>query len=74
MKVFYGARIFDGELLHDDCALIVEGESVQALVGFKDRPGGGEQRDLGGGIFEFRLHRLANQRRRRRVVQRQSDS
>ena len=25
MKVLYGARIFDGERLHDDCALVVEG-------------------------------------------------
>jgi N-acetylglucosamine-6-phosphate deacetylase len=51
MKVLYGARIFDGERLHDDCALVVEGESIQALVGFKDRPRGGEQTDLGGGIM-----------------------
>jgi N-acetylglucosamine-6-phosphate deacetylase len=51
MKIFYGARIFDGERLRDDCALVVEGESIQALVGFKDRPRGGEQVDLGGGIL-----------------------
>jgi N-acetylglucosamine-6-phosphate deacetylase len=51
MKVLYGARIFDGERLHDDCALVVEGESIQALVGFKDRPRGGEQTDLVGGIM-----------------------
>ncbi|MGC2785287.1 MAG: N-acetylglucosamine-6-phosphate deacetylase [Roseiarcus sp.] len=51
MKVFYGAPIFDGERLHDDCALIVEGEWIQALARFKDRPRGGEQADLGGGIL-----------------------
>ena len=51
MKVFYGARIFDGERLHDDCALVVEGASIQALTRFNDRPRGGEQVDLGGGIL-----------------------
>ncbi len=51
MKVFYGARIFDGEGLHDDCALVVEGRSIQALTPVRDRPRGGEQVDLGGGIL-----------------------
>lgn len=51
MKVFYGARIFDGERLREDCALVVEGRSIQALARFEDRPRGGEQRDLGGGIL-----------------------
>jgi N-acetylglucosamine-6-phosphate deacetylase len=51
MKVLYGARIFDGERLHDDCALVVEGASVQALTVFIDRPSGGEQVDLGGGVL-----------------------
>jgi N-acetylglucosamine-6-phosphate deacetylase len=51
MKVFTGARIFDGERLHDDSALVVEGEQVQALVAFKDRPASGEPHDLGGGIL-----------------------
>jgi N-acetylglucosamine-6-phosphate deacetylase len=51
MKVFIGARIFDGERLHDDSALVVEGEQVQALVAFKDRPASGEPHDLGGGIL-----------------------
>jgi N-acetylglucosamine-6-phosphate deacetylase len=51
MKVLYGARIFDGERLHDDCALVVEGGSIQALAAFDDRPRGGEQVDLGGGIL-----------------------
>jgi N-acetylglucosamine-6-phosphate deacetylase len=51
MKVLYGARLFDGERLHDDCALIVEGDSIQALTRFQDRPRAGEQVDLGGGIL-----------------------
>jgi N-acetylglucosamine-6-phosphate deacetylase len=51
MKVFYGARIFDGERLRDDCALVVEGEAIQALTPFAERPRGGEQVDLGGGIL-----------------------
>jgi len=51
MKVFYGARIFDGERLHDDCALVVEAESIQTLTHVADRPRGGEQLDLGGGIL-----------------------
>ena len=51
MKVFYGARIFDGERLRDDCALIVEGAAIQALTSVGDRPRGGEQTDLGGGVL-----------------------
>ena len=51
MKVFYGARIFDGERLHDDRALVIEGASIQALTRFEDRPRDGEQVDLGGGIL-----------------------
>ena len=51
MKVLYGARIFDGERLHGDCALVVEGDSIQALTSLDDRPRGGEQVDLGGGIL-----------------------
>ena len=49
MKVLYGARMFDGERMHDDCALVVEGASIQALSRFEDRPRDGEQVDLGGG-------------------------
>ena len=51
MKVLYGARIFDGEGVRDDCALVVEGRSIQALIPVRDRPRGGEQVDLGGGIL-----------------------
>ena len=38
MKVLTGARIFDGERLHDDCALVVEGGAIQALVAFVGPP------------------------------------
>jgi N-acetylglucosamine-6-phosphate deacetylase len=51
MKVLTGARVFDGERFHDDCALVIEGASIAALVRFTDRPRGGEQADLGGGIL-----------------------
>ena len=51
MKVFYGARIFDGKGVRDDCALVVEGRLIQALTPVRDRPRGGEQVDLGGGIL-----------------------
>src|SRR5271155_430758 len=51
MKVLYGARLFDGERLHDDCALVIDGDSIQALTRFEGRPRGGEQVDLGGGIL-----------------------
>jgi len=51
MKVLYGARIFDGERLRDDCALVVEGASILSLTRFADRPRGGEQADLGGGVL-----------------------
>ncbi len=51
MKVFYGARIFDGERLHDDSALVIEGCSIQTLTRVGDRPRGGEQLDLGGGVL-----------------------
>lgn len=51
MKVLYGAQIFDGERLHDDYALVAEGAAIQALVRFEDRPRGGEQIDLGGGVL-----------------------
>jgi N-acetylglucosamine-6-phosphate deacetylase len=51
MKVVYGARLFDGERLHDDCALVIEGASIAALTPFAERPRVGEQVDLGGGVL-----------------------
>jgi N-acetylglucosamine-6-phosphate deacetylase len=51
MKVLAGARIFDGEQLLDNCALVIEGDSIQALTRFEDRPRRCEQQDLDGGIL-----------------------
>ena len=51
MKVLYGARIFDGERLCDGCALVVEGASILSLTRIEDRPRGGDQIDLGGGVL-----------------------
>jgi N-acetylglucosamine-6-phosphate deacetylase len=51
MKVFTGARLFDGERLLDDHALVVEGGTIRALVDRADRPRGGEEIDLGGGVL-----------------------
>jgi N-acetylglucosamine-6-phosphate deacetylase len=51
MKVLYGARIFDGERLRDDCALVVNGASIHSLTRFEDRPRGAEEHDLGGGVL-----------------------
>jgi N-acetylglucosamine-6-phosphate deacetylase len=51
VKVLTGARIFDGERLHDDCALVIDGASILSLTRFEDRPRGCEQIDLGGGIL-----------------------
>jgi N-acetylglucosamine-6-phosphate deacetylase len=51
MKVFTGARLFDGERLLDDRALVVEGGRIVAVVGVEERPQGGEAVDLGGGVL-----------------------
>jgi N-acetylglucosamine-6-phosphate deacetylase len=51
MKVFTGARLFDGERFLDDHALIVEGDAIRGLVELKERPHNGEEVDLGGGIL-----------------------
>jgi N-acetylglucosamine-6-phosphate deacetylase len=51
MKVFFGGRLFDGERFFDDHALVVEDDSIRALVDVEERPRGGEQVDCGGGIL-----------------------
>jgi N-acetylglucosamine-6-phosphate deacetylase len=50
MKVFTGARLFDGERFLDDHALVVDGGTIRALVDLADRPRG-EEIDLGGGVL-----------------------
>jgi len=51
MKVFFGARLFDGERFLDDRALVVEDGAIRHLVDVRERPRGGEQIDLGGGVL-----------------------
>jgi N-acetylglucosamine-6-phosphate deacetylase len=51
MKVLYGARLFDGERFLDDHALVIEAASIRAIVELEDRPHGGEDVDLGGGVL-----------------------
>jgi N-acetylglucosamine-6-phosphate deacetylase len=51
MKVLFGARLFDGERILEDHALVVEGGTISALVDVEERPRGGEQIDLGGGVL-----------------------
>jgi N-acetylglucosamine-6-phosphate deacetylase len=51
MKIFWGARLFDGERMIDDHALLVEDGAVAAVVPVAQRPLGAESLDLGGGIL-----------------------
>ncbi len=51
MKVFFGARLFDGVRFLDDHALVVEDGVIRALVDVEERPRGGEAIDCGGGIL-----------------------
>ena len=51
MKVIFGARLFDGERFLDDRALVVEDGAIRDLVDVRERPRGGEQIDLGGGVL-----------------------
>lgn len=50
MIVLSGARIFDGEHLLDDHAVVVEGARIAAIVPHSERPDGAV-RDLGGGLL-----------------------
>jgi N-acetylglucosamine-6-phosphate deacetylase len=50
-QVFFGARLFDGVALRDDCALVVEDGAIAAIVAVGERPLGGAQHDLGGGVL-----------------------
>ena len=51
MKVFFGARLFDGARFLDDHALIVGDGVIRDIVGVGERPRGEEQIDLGGGVL-----------------------
>ena len=50
-QVFFGARLFDGLTMRDDCAVVVEGGAVVAVTPTAERPRGGEQIDLAGGVL-----------------------
>lgn len=50
-KVFTGARIFDGERLHEDSALVTSNGRVQAITSYSGLPEGAEIISLGGGVL-----------------------
>jgi N-acetylglucosamine-6-phosphate deacetylase len=50
MRVFVGARLFDGERMRADLALVTRGAAIVALVAHAQRPVG-ETIDLGGGVL-----------------------
>jgi N-acetylglucosamine-6-phosphate deacetylase len=50
-KVFFGARLFDGARMIDDCALVVEDGAIVALTPFAQRPRDAESCELGGGVL-----------------------
>jgi N-acetylglucosamine-6-phosphate deacetylase len=51
MLVLTGARLFDGERFLDDRVLIVEGGAIVGVTPYAERPRGGTERDLSGGIL-----------------------
>ncbi len=51
MTALVGARIFDGERFLDDHAVIVEGARIAGVAPYGNRPRGGGEVDLGGGIL-----------------------
>jgi N-acetylglucosamine-6-phosphate deacetylase len=50
-KVFWGARLFDGERMIDDHALIVEDGIISAIAPAANRPAGSENHQLDGGVL-----------------------
>ncbi len=46
-----GARVFTGEAFVDDCALVIDGERIAALVASAELPANVEHMDLNGGIL-----------------------
>ena len=51
MAALVGARIFDGERFLDDHVVVVEGARIAAVAPYGDRPRGGGEIDLGGGVL-----------------------
>jgi N-acetylglucosamine-6-phosphate deacetylase len=50
-KVFFGARLFDGERMIDDRAVSVEDGEIVDIASYAQRPSGAEIHDLGGGVL-----------------------
>ena len=73
MQVLVGARIFDGERFLEDRAVVIEGRRMVALAPYSDRPRGGDERDLGGGLLAPGFIDSPTQWRRRRVDERRSE-
>ena len=73
MKVFFGARLFDGERFLDDHALVVEDGAIRALVDVDGAAARRRADRLRRRDSRARPDRLADQRRRRRAVQRRAD-
>ena len=51
MTALVGARIFDGERFLDDHVVIVEGARIAGVAPYAERPRGGGEIDLGGGLL-----------------------
>jgi N-acetylglucosamine-6-phosphate deacetylase len=51
MITFVGARLFDGDRFLDDSALVVESGEIAAITPHGERPRGGVEVDLGGGLL-----------------------
>ena len=50
MLVLSGARLFDGMSFLEDHAIVIQGSRIVAVAPQAERPRGGMQRDLGGGL------------------------
>lgn len=50
-QVFFGARIFDGELFHHDSVVLVDNGLIEGILPFSQRPERAIKHDLGGGIL-----------------------
>jgi N-acetylglucosamine-6-phosphate deacetylase len=50
MLVLSGARVFDGMSFLEDHAIVIQGSRIVAVAPHAERPRGGMQRDLGGGL------------------------
>jgi N-acetylglucosamine-6-phosphate deacetylase len=51
IQVLYGASLFDGERMIEDCALLIDDGAIVALTPVAQRPRGVESCDLSGGVL-----------------------